>query len=92
MSSDALLVPNAPAIEKGWSFQRRGPLVPGGIIVKNRNVVTDGPFAESKEAIGGFMIIQANSFEQAVRIAVDCPGFKFGQSVELRAIGPDFSG
>ena len=79
-------------LRKDGVFKGGGPLVPSGKIVKNKNVVTDGPFAESKEAIGGFLIIQTNSFEQAVRIAEDCPGFKFGQTVELRAIGPDLSG
>jgi len=53
--------------------------------------VVDGPFAESKEAIGGFLIIQADNLEQAVQIAEDCPDFKFGQTVEVRAIGPDLS-
>ena len=62
-----------------------------GKIVTDRNAVTDGPFAESKEAIGGFLIIQADSLEQAVQIAEDCPGFRFGQTVEVRPIGPDLS-
>jgi hypothetical protein len=37
------------------------------------------------------LMIQADSLEQAVQIAEDCPGFKFGQTVEVRAIGPDLS-
>jgi hypothetical protein len=48
--------------------------------------VTDGPFAESKEAIAGFFIIRADSLEQAVEIADGCPGLEFGQTVEVRAI------
>lgn len=72
-------------------FKGGGPLVYDGKIVTDRNVVIDGPFAESKEAIGGFLIIQADNLEQAVQIAEDCPGFKFGQTVEVRAIGPDLS-
>ena len=72
-------------------FKGGGPLVYDGKIVTDRNAVTDGPFAESKEAIGGFLIIQGTSLEQAVQIAEDCPGFKFGQTVEVRAIGPDLS-
>ena len=72
-------------------FKGGGPLVHDGKIVRDRNAVIDGPFAESKEAIGGFLIIQADSLEQAVQIAEDCPGFKFGQTVEVRAIGPDLS-
>ena len=62
-----------------------------GKILAGRKTVTDGPFAESKEAIGGFLIIQVDSLEQAVQIAEDCPGFKFGQTVEVRPIGADLS-
>jgi hypothetical protein len=51
--------------------------------------VTDGPFAESKEAIAGFFIIQADGLEQAVEIAKSCPGFDYGQTVEMRAIASE---
>jgi hypothetical protein len=51
--------------------------------------VTDGPFAESKEAVAGFFIIQAESLAQAVEIAKGCPGLEFGQTVELRAMLPE---
>jgi hypothetical protein len=78
-------------LRKDGNFKGGGPLICSGKIVRNRNAVIDGPFAESKEAIGGFLIIQADSLEQAVQIAEDCPGFKFGQTVEVRAIGPDLS-
>jgi hypothetical protein len=63
-----------------------GPLTHDGKILTRKNVVTDGPFAESKEAIAGFFIIQADSLEQAVEIAQGCPGLEFGQTVEVRAI------
>jgi len=53
--------------------------------------VVDGPFAESKEAIGGFLIIQADNLEQAVQIAEDCPVLSSVKLVEVRAIGPDLS-
>ena len=72
-------------------FKRGGPLVSNGKTVTQRNLVIDGPFAETKEEIGGFLIIGADSLEQAVEVAKDCPGFKFGQTVEVRAIGPDHS-
>jgi hypothetical protein len=78
-------------IRNDGKFKGGGPLVYDGKIVTNRNAVIDGPFVESKEAIGGFLIIQADSLEQAVQIAEDCPGFKFGQTVEVRPIGPDLS-
>ena len=77
-----------------WFKQLRkagGPLVYDGKIVTDRKAVIDGPFAESKEAIAGFLIVQADSLEQAVQIAENCPGFRFGQTVEVRPIGPDLS-
>ena len=60
-----------------------------GKILARKNVVTDGPFAESKEAIAGFFLIQAEALEQAVEIAKGCPGLEFGQTVEVRAIAAE---
>ena len=60
-----------------------------GKILAGRKAVTDGPFAESKEAIAGFFIIQADNLEQAVEIAKGCPGLEFGQTVEVRAIASE---
>jgi hypothetical protein len=60
-----------------------------GKIVAGRNAVQDGPFAESKEAVAGFFIIQADSLEQAVEIAKNCPGLDYGQTVEVRAIASE---
>jgi hypothetical protein len=47
--------------------------------------VTDGPFAETKEWLGGFLIIQASSLDDALEVATKCPGAKYG-SVEIRPI------
>ena len=48
---------------------------------------TDGPFAETKEVIGGFMILAAKSLEEAVEVARGCPGVVSpGSSVEVREI------
>jgi hypothetical protein len=47
--------------------------------------VTDGPFAETKEWLGGFVIIEASSLDDALEIATKCPGTKYG-SVEIRPI------
>lgn len=47
----------------------------------------DGPFAETKEVIGGYMIITANSLEEAIEVARECPGVVTpGSSVEVREI------
>ncbi len=47
--------------------------------------VTDGPHSESKEVIGGFWILQAGSYQEAVKLASDSPHLQFG-SLELREI------
>ncbi|HEX9984008.1 MAG TPA: YciI family protein [Thermoanaerobaculia bacterium] len=47
--------------------------------------VTDGPYVESKEVIGGFFVIEAGSYEEAIRISDDCPHLDFG-SIEIREI------
>src|SRR5262249_32153499 len=53
----------------GNPLEREGKIVSG----KNR-VVSDGPFAESKEAIGGYFLLDVASFDDAVAIARECPG------------------
>lgn len=48
---------------------------------------TDGPFVEAKEVIGGYMIVSAQSLDDAVKIAQQSPGVWMpGSSVEVRAI------
>jgi hypothetical protein len=48
-------------------------------------VVTDGPFTEGKEVIGGFFIIEAPSYDEAVSIANSCPHLEFG-TIEVREV------
>ena len=63
------------------------PLTPPGKVVKGSEAtVTDGPFAESKEVVGGYFIVKANSFEEAAELAKDCPDLPNGGSVEVREI------
>jgi hypothetical protein len=47
---------------------------------------TDGPFAESKEIIGGYVLITADDFEAAVEAARDCPGLDYRMAVEVRPV------
>jgi hypothetical protein len=70
-------------------FKSGGPLAHSGKTLAGRNAVMDGPFAESKEAIAGFFVIQAASLDEAVEVARDCPGLAYGQTVEVRAIVPE---
>ncbi|MGG9963707.1 YciI family protein [Ferruginibacter sp. SUN106] len=59
-----------------------------GTVVKPGNIVTNGPFVEIKEAIGGYTIIKADSLAEATEISKGCPILFVGGSVEVRAIIP----
>lgn len=49
---------------------------------------TDGPFAEAKEIVAGYMIITASDFNSAARIAQGCPILAAGTSLEVRPVAP----
>lgn len=55
-----------------------------GKVLKHDKSVTDGPYAEIKESIGGFIVIRAGSYEEAVEIAGKCPVLELGGTVEIR--------
>jgi hypothetical protein len=59
-------------------------------VVRSRNskkVVTDGPFGEIKETIGGYIIVKANSVDEAIEFAKGCPVLQGeGNSVEIRKV------
>ena len=52
---------------------------------EGRRVVTDGPFTEAKEVIGGFYLIDVKTREEAIEWAAKCPGAKHG-GVEVRSV------
>jgi hypothetical protein len=63
------------------------PLLPEGKIVKGaKALITDGPFAESKELVGGFFIVKAETLEEATEMAKDCPDLPTNGSVEVREV------
>lgn len=66
------------------------PLIPEGKVVsqKKGRVVADGPFAESKEAIAGFFLLEVVSLDEAAEIAKDFPGLNYGATVEVRPVAP----
>jgi hypothetical protein len=64
-------------------------LAPEGKILSGRKGVTDGPFAESKEGIAGYWLIQAASLEEAAEIAKGDPLLDYGHIIEIRPILPD---
>ena len=56
---------------------------------KRGRTMSDGPFAESKEAIGGYTLILAGSLDEAVEIAKDCPPLAYDTSVEVRPVAEE---
>ena len=62
-------------------------LMPVGKTVKGeKQVVTDGPFAESKELVGGFFVVKADDLDAAIALTKDYPDFNIGGSVEVREV------
>ncbi|MEK6152696.1 YciI family protein [Flavobacteriaceae bacterium 3-367] len=74
-------------------LQEKGQLVDGlpladeGKMVKNRGeIVTNGPFAEGAEVVGGYLIVTADGLDKAVEISKACPIFDYGGNIEIREI------
>lgn len=57
-----------------------------GKVVRPNNVITDGPYSEIKELIGGYTLVKANSLEEAAELAKGCPILTMGGNVEVREI------
>ena len=54
---------------------------------KNGQVrVTDGPYSETKEVLGGYYTIEADSYDQALDHAQGCPSLEFGGTIEVRQV------
>ncbi len=69
-------------IKAGQPLGGQGRIISGG----NGNLVVDGPFAESKEAVGGYLVLQADNMNEAVEIARSTPMLKYGITVEVRPL------
>src|SRR5438045_7324363 len=63
-------------------LEREGRVVSG----KHGRIVADGPFAESKEAIGGYFLLQVKDLDEATAVAQGCPTVEYGASVEVRPV------
>lgn len=58
-----------------------------GKIVRGPNLTeTDGPYVESKEVVGGYVLFMANSLEEATAAARACPGLAYGMWLEVRPV------
>jgi len=84
---------------KGWfehltetgQLKAAQPLVRAGAVVsgKSGRVVADGPFAEAKEVIGGYALVQADNLDEAIAIAQSCPTLRFDMEVEVRPVAEE---
>lgn len=68
----------------GAPLENEGKIVSGS----RGRTVSDGPFAESKEAIGGYFMLDVESMEEATAIAKQCPTLEYGATVEVRPVAP----
>ena len=63
------------------------PLDPAGMVARgSRKIVTDGPFAEAKDIVGGFSVVEAENLAHALELAKGCPILEVEGSVEVRPI------
>src|SRR6266481_4753996 len=68
-------------------FKGGDPLEPAGKQVKGKKkIVVDGPFAEAKDLIGGYLLVTADSLDAAVELARGCPSLDLDGTVEVRPI------
>jgi len=58
----------------------------GSRTLKPGNVVIDGPYAEVKEIVGGYLIVKANNLDEATEMAKSCPNLQYGGNVEVREV------
>ena len=73
--------------EKGHVKDQGQPLERTGKIVKGKQkTVIDGPFAEAKDVIGGYTLVEARDLDQAAELAKGCPVFEYDGMVEVRPI------
>lgn len=60
-----------------------------GATVSKHRIITDGPFGEAKEAIGGYWFILAGSLDVAAKIAAESPCLRCGLFYEIRPVNPE---
>jgi hypothetical protein len=73
--------------EKGHIKDQGQPLEPAGKLVRgSKKTVTDGPFAEAKDVVGGYTLIEARDLDQAVELSKGCPIFEVEGAVEVRPV------
>jgi hypothetical protein len=67
--------------DRGQPLERSGKLVRG-----KKKAVTDGPFTEAKDVVGGYSLVQARDLDQAVELSKGCPILEVDGTVEVRPV------
>jgi hypothetical protein len=75
-------------LAKNGQYVSGEPLLPGGKKVsgKGGKNITDGPYTEGKEIVGGFFIINAKDIDEATTLSKECPDFEEGSYVQVRQV------
>ncbi len=74
-------------LEKSGNLKGGSALENTGRTIRGRKkAVTDGPFAEAKDLLSGYMLVLAKDQNQATQIALECPIYEYDGSVEVRPI------
>ena len=75
------------SLAKSGKYVSGEPLQPGGKVIKgNHKNVTDGPFTEGKEIIGGYFIVNAEDYNEAVALCDGYPDYETGGTVIVRQV------
>jgi hypothetical protein len=75
------LAENGHVKDRGQPLERAGKLVNG-----KRKTVTDGPFAEAKDLVGGYTLILAKDLDEAAELSKGCPILEVDGQVEVRPV------
>jgi hypothetical protein len=75
---------NGRVVEGHKLTEGQGRVMRGGA---GRTTITDGPYAEAREVIGGLFIVEAKDYDEVVALSKDCPHLEFG-AIEIREVQP----
>ena len=73
---------SAGKVKASQALERSGATISG----RSARVTSDGPFAETKEAIGGYLLLEADSLEEVIAIAKENPAVRHGITIEIRPL------
>jgi hypothetical protein len=97
-AAEALAPPEAEAVHREYLALREVPGMVGGAALHpvetattvrqsgDQLLITDGPFADTKEIFGGFYLLEADDLDQATDVAARIPAVRLGGSVEIRPV------